>query len=79
MSASGRCAYFPHVDPDDDALAALPTGYAEALHLRDQGEGVADIAEQLGIPVDSVDPLLRLAEAKLASLLDRTTGTAEDT
>lgn len=75
MSVPGPCAYRPCVNPDD-ALAALPAGYAEALRLRDQGEDIADIAERLDIPVDSVDPLLRLAEAKLASLLDHT---AEET
>ena len=52
----------------DEAIAELPTAYAEALRLRGQGLATADIAELLGVPPESVDTLLQLAEAKLAAL-----------
>ena len=51
------------------ALDQLPAAYGLALRL--QSAGVADevIAECLGIDVESVGPLLALAQAKLAAIL----------
>jgi DNA-directed RNA polymerase specialized sigma24 family protein len=51
------------------ALNELPEVHAEALRLQRAGTDAAGIAEALGIDVEAVAPLLRLAEAKLASLL----------
>lgn len=47
------------------ALAQLPETYAAALRLRDEPHSDKAIAEQLGITIDAVAPLLRLATAKL--------------
>jgi DNA-directed RNA polymerase specialized sigma24 family protein len=55
---------------EERALARLPETYAAALRLRAQGLGEAAIAEQLGLEREAVDPLLRLAEAKLTLLLE---------
>ena len=52
----------------DEAIAELPAKYAQALRLRGDGLSGAHIAELLEIPADSIDPLLQLAEAKLAAL-----------
>jgi DNA-directed RNA polymerase specialized sigma24 family protein len=52
----------------DEALQRLPEAYAVALRLHAEGRDDA-IAERLGIGRESVGPLLRLAEAKLARLL----------
>jgi DNA-directed RNA polymerase specialized sigma24 family protein len=52
----------------EEAIAGLPATYAEALRLRDKGLTGVHIAELLDVPPESVDPLLRLAEAKLAAL-----------
>jgi DNA-directed RNA polymerase specialized sigma24 family protein len=51
------------------ALNELPEVHAAALRLHRDGTDAAEIAEQLGIEVEAVAPLLRVAEAKLASLL----------
>jgi DNA-directed RNA polymerase specialized sigma24 family protein len=51
------------------ALNELPEVHAEALRLHRAGTDPAGIAEALGIDVEAVAPLLRVAEAKLASLL----------
>lgn len=51
-----------------EALAALPATYATALRLQASGLATADIARRLDVPVDAVDTLLKLAEAKLARL-----------
>lgn len=51
-----------------DALQLLPEPYARALRLRDAGkEGL--IPQQLGIEPQAVEPLIRMAEEKLARLL----------
>ncbi|MGH9224405.1 MAG: hypothetical protein ACRD2W_11640 [Acidimicrobiales bacterium] len=52
------------------ALLDLPTAHAVALRLHAAGAADDAIAEALGIPVASVAGLLRIAEAKLAALLD---------
>ena len=51
------------------ALDELPEVHAAALRLHRAGTGAAGIAAALGIEVEAVAPLLRVAEAKLASLL----------
>lgn len=59
-----------------DAIDLLPQTYAEALRLADAGLEQA-IPERLGVPPEAAGPLLRLARAKLAALLEprATTGT----
>ena len=51
------------------ALMELATGYAVALRLHEAGAADDFVAQALGIPVESVAGLLRVAEAKLAALL----------
>jgi DNA-directed RNA polymerase specialized sigma24 family protein len=58
----------PRVDLDD-ARAALPEVYAEALRLRDQGLDRAEIGVRLSVPVSAMTSLLWLASAKLSELL----------
>ena len=55
----------------DDALAELPSTYGRALRLRTDGATEVEIATQLDVPLDSVATLIRLAEAKLVTLLAR--------
>lgn len=50
------------------AITLLPEAYAEAIRLHEAGLDDL-IPDRLEIPPESVDPLLRLAEAKLARLL----------
>jgi DNA-directed RNA polymerase specialized sigma24 family protein len=56
----------------DEALALLPSVYAQALQLHDQGYDAQQIAEELAIDAAAVGPVLRLANAKLARLLATT-------
>ena len=51
------------------ALDELPEAHAAVIRLHRAGMAPADIASELGIEVEAVAPLLRVAEAKLASLL----------
>jgi DNA-directed RNA polymerase specialized sigma24 family protein len=53
------------------ALAELPTVYALALRLRDEGEPPGRIARLLGVEPEAVGPLLEVATAKLAEILAR--------
>ena len=53
------------------ALAELPTVYALALRLRDEGEPPDRIARLLGVEPEAVGPLLEVATAKLAEILAR--------
>lgn len=53
----------------DQALAALPQTYARALELRTAGRTPEQIAADLDIPPAAVPALLRLADAKLHTLL----------
>ena len=55
---------------DVRALERLPATYAEALRLRERGETDEAIAAQLGMEPEAVEPLVRVAEAKLAALVD---------
>jgi DNA-directed RNA polymerase specialized sigma24 family protein len=51
------------------ALDGLPESYAVALRLRNAGHDNTAVANALGIELESVEPLLRLANAKLERLL----------
>jgi hypothetical protein len=51
------------------AIAELPNAYATALRLRDEKLDDEAIAARLGIEVDAVAPLLRIAVAKLDGIL----------
>ena len=53
------------------ALAELPTVYALALRLRDEGEPSDRIARLLGVEPESVGPLLEVATAKLEEIVAR--------
>jgi DNA-directed RNA polymerase specialized sigma24 family protein len=53
------------------ALEALPNAYAIALRLRDEGVEPDAMARVLDVEPEAVGPLLSLAEAKLAGLIDR--------
>jgi DNA-directed RNA polymerase specialized sigma24 family protein len=53
-----------------EALKALPSTYAMALRLRDEGVEPDAVARVLDVESDAVGPLLSLAEAKLARLMD---------
>lgn len=52
-----------------EAIEQLPAAYAEALRLQQAGRE-DHISARLEIPPEAVGPLLRLAHAKLAALLD---------
>lgn len=51
------------------AMDELPEVHAKALRMHDAGADAAVIAGELGIEPEAVAPLLRVARAKLASLL----------
>jgi DNA-directed RNA polymerase specialized sigma24 family protein len=51
------------------ALDELPETHAVALRLHAAGHPNTAIAAALGIDIESVEPLLRLANAKLKQLL----------
>jgi DNA-directed RNA polymerase specialized sigma24 family protein len=53
-----------------EALARLPRPYALALRLREGGAGDSLIATRLGVEREAVDPLLRIARAKLRAALE---------
>jgi hypothetical protein len=53
-----------------EAFEALPHTYAIALRLRDEGIEKDAIARVLDVEPESVGPLLTLAEAKLAGLME---------
>jgi DNA-directed RNA polymerase specialized sigma24 family protein len=52
------------------ALDELPEVHAAAIRLHRAGMDTAGIAAELGIEFEAVAPLLRVAEAKLAALLE---------
>jgi len=52
-----------------DAVDRLPQAYAAALRLQDQGHDETAIAACLGLAPAAVGPLLRMAAAKLQSIL----------
>ena len=53
-----------------DALAELPDEYSAALRLRLAGASDLAIAAQLDVDPEAVTALLRIASAKLSTLLD---------
>jgi hypothetical protein len=53
-----------------EAIARLPLAYAVAIRLRDREVDDVLLAQALGIEEHAVEPLLTLAEAKLATLLN---------
>jgi DNA-directed RNA polymerase specialized sigma24 family protein len=58
------------------AIDRLPEAYANALRLRDQGHDNEAIAARLNISPEAVGPLLRLASAKLQTILAENEGHA---
>ncbi len=58
----------------DRRLERIPPVYAKFLMLRDKGLGDQAIADRLDMPVESLPLLARLAEAKLARLIDESPG-----
>jgi DNA-directed RNA polymerase specialized sigma24 family protein len=52
-----------------EALEELPEVHAAVIRMHRAGMTAAGIAGELGIEPEAVPPLLRVAEAKLASLL----------
>ena len=52
------------------ALQALPGAYALALRLRDEGVESDAMARVLDVEPEAIGPLLTLAEAKLAGLME---------
>ena len=61
------------VDPRTEAVRRLPAVYALAIRLRDAGMSDAVIADRLGIDEVALGPLLRVAEAKLETMIGRPT------
>ncbi len=59
---------FPGMDKTT-ALHHLPELYARALLLHEEGLDEEAIADRLGIPVEAVQPCLRVGQLKLASVL----------
>jgi hypothetical protein len=53
-----------------EAIQALPSTYAIALRLRDEGVEPDALARVLDVEPKAVGPLLTVAEAKLAGLMD---------
>jgi len=53
-----------------EALHALPQSYAIALRLRDEGVEPDAVARALDVEPEAIGPLLSLAEAKLAGLME---------
>jgi hypothetical protein len=54
-----------------EAIRHLPGTYSLALRLREAGLADELIAECLGVEREALEPLLALAEAKLAAILRR--------
>jgi DNA-directed RNA polymerase specialized sigma24 family protein len=52
----------------DEAVGQLPVTYQRLLAWREEGRSGDEIAARLGVELSSIEPLLRLAEAKLARL-----------
>lgn len=53
-----------------EAIGRLPSTYAAIIELLDEGAGEELIAERLDVEFDTVQPLVTLARAKLARILD---------
>jgi len=59
----------------DEAVEQLPVTYQQVLAWLDDGRSRNEIATRLGVELTSVDPLVRLAEAKLARLTGESAST----
>jgi DNA-directed RNA polymerase specialized sigma24 family protein len=57
-----------------EALQSLPSTYAIALRLREEGVEPDAVARVLDLEGEAVGPLLTLAEAKLAGLMKPRSG-----
>ena len=51
------------------AINELPDAYATALRARDEDLSNAEIAARVKIDIEAVEPLLRIAVAKLGAIL----------
>jgi DNA-directed RNA polymerase specialized sigma24 family protein len=51
------------------AIAELPDAYAIALRARDEDLSNAEIAARVNVDIEAVEPLLRIAAAKLGAIL----------
>jgi DNA-directed RNA polymerase specialized sigma24 family protein len=60
------------------ALSELPEVHAAVLRLHNAGTDASGIAAALGLEVEAVAPLLRVAKAKLARVLTAPDRTSED-
>ena len=60
----------PVRDPRVEALRRLPPVHSLALRLREAGVPTGLMAECLRIEPEAIGPLLAVAEAKLATILD---------
>jgi DNA-directed RNA polymerase specialized sigma24 family protein len=60
------------------AIAQLPETYAAAIRLRDQGLANEAIAQRLGVALEAVKPLLRVAHAKLDRIREADEPTVAD-
>jgi DNA-directed RNA polymerase specialized sigma24 family protein len=69
MTAGNPAYTFRRMD-QERALRELPEIYAAALRLRDAGLDDDAIAARLGMPVEGLPPLLMIAAAKLAAVMD---------
>lgn len=54
-----------------EAIRRLPSTYAAIIDLLDQGTSETGIAERLGVEPETIPPLVAVARAKLARLLDQ--------
>jgi DNA-directed RNA polymerase specialized sigma24 family protein len=63
----------------ESALDELPEAHAVALRLYQAGADTPRIASELGIDIDAVGPLLRVAQAKLARILTPEDSASRDT
>jgi DNA-directed RNA polymerase specialized sigma24 family protein len=64
--------------PLEDALTGLPPVYQDVLAYLDAGCSHAEIAERVGIDPSAVEPLIRLAKAKLVRAQQQTFADAAD-
>jgi DNA-directed RNA polymerase specialized sigma24 family protein len=68
QARSLRPSYFPGMDRNT-AIDRLPEAYAAALRLQDEGHDDNAIAARLDLTPAAVGPLLRVATAKLHTIL----------
>lgn len=58
------------IDRRTEALRRLPVTHSLALRLRDAGLTDDLVAQRLGIETEAIGPLIVIAQAKFAALLD---------